>query len=74
MKKHIREMLQDLTGKHHKDFIPPVPQPPTDAPAVDLSAPPEPVLSGDLNNQDLSKNPLDTNPSVGLAGAAEPRA
>jgi len=58
MKKYIREMLQDLTGKHHKDYIPPVPKPPADAPTVDLSAPPEPVLPADLNNQELSKDPL----------------
>jgi hypothetical protein len=59
MKKYIREVLQDLTGKRHKDYVPPVPTAPTDAPTVDLNAPPEPVLPGDLNNQDLSKNSLE---------------
>jgi hypothetical protein len=58
MKKYIREMLQGLTRKsHHKDYVPPIPKTPVDAPSVDLSASPEPALPGDLNNQELSRNP-----------------
>ncbi|HUA85105.1 MAG TPA: hypothetical protein VMB85_14685 [Bryobacteraceae bacterium] len=57
MKKYIREMLDDLRKKHHKDYVPPVPKPPAGAPAIDLSTPPPPSLPRDLENQILSTNP-----------------
>jgi hypothetical protein len=57
MKKYIREMLDDLRKKHHQDYVPPVPKPPTDAPTIDLSTPPPPPLPRDLENQILSTNP-----------------
>jgi hypothetical protein len=41
MKKYIREMLRELTGKNNK-------RPTT----------PEPTMADDLNNQELSKDPL----------------
>ena len=57
MKKYIREMLHDLTRKNNKDYIPPVPETSTEGPSVDLNAPPEAALPGDLDNQKLSKSP-----------------
>jgi hypothetical protein len=51
MRKYIREMLQDLTGRRSaagKSTIPSIPK----APA------PDPAMPGDLNNQELSKDPL----------------
>jgi hypothetical protein len=57
MKKYIREMLKDLTRRKEKDYVPPIPKPSTDAAVVDLNAPPEPALPGDLDNQKLSKHP-----------------
>jgi hypothetical protein len=56
MKKHIREILSDLGQKRSKDFIPPVPNPSTDAVVKDLTPPPEPALPGDLENQELSRD------------------
>jgi hypothetical protein len=55
MKKHIREMIDDLKHpKANKDFVPPVP---TGKESVaDLTPPPAPVVPGDLSNQVLSKN------------------
>jgi hypothetical protein len=48
MKKHIREMIDDLKQpKANKDFIPP---------ASNLTPPPAPVVPDDLSNQVLSKN------------------
>lgn len=57
MKKYIREMLDDLRKKHHKDYVPPVPKPEPKAPTTDLAVPPEPPTPYDLENQILSKNP-----------------
>ncbi|HLH38265.1 MAG TPA: hypothetical protein VKX39_03885 [Bryobacteraceae bacterium] len=56
MKKYIREMLDDLRKKH-KDFVPPIPQAPADAPTVNLDTAPPPPLPRDLENQILSTNP-----------------
>jgi len=56
MKKHIREILDDLGRKRRKDFIPPVPPASTDAATTDLTPPPEPALPNDLENQKLSRN------------------
>jgi hypothetical protein len=58
MRKYVREMLQDLIGKKDKSFIPPIPKSPGDLASIDLNAPAQPPLPGDLNNQELSKNPL----------------
>jgi hypothetical protein len=49
MKKYIREMLNDLRRKR-SDYIPPV---------IKLDAPPAPPLPGDLENQELSNDPLE---------------
>jgi hypothetical protein len=58
MRKYIREMLRELTGKKDKSYIPPIPKASGDASTVDLNAPAQAALPGDLNNQELSKNPL----------------
>ena len=59
MKKYIREMLDDLRGKSTKDYVPPIPKPSTNAPEIDLNAGAEPALPTDLENQDLSDDPLE---------------
>jgi hypothetical protein len=59
MKKHIREMIDDLRKKHDKDYVPPVPNSPTTASTVDLNPPAEPALPSDLENQILSQNSLE---------------
>ena len=46
MKKHIREMLDDLKRRN----------PP---PVVKLDTPPEPAAPGDLENQELSDDPAE---------------
>ena len=56
MKTYIREMLDDLRKKH-KDYVPPVPKPPADAPATSLDVAPQPPLPRDLENQILSTDP-----------------
>lgn len=57
MKKYIRDLIDDLHKKDTRDFAPPVPPVPADAPTVDLDAPPEPVVPEDLENQELSPDP-----------------
>jgi hypothetical protein len=59
MKKYIREMLDDLRNPKSKDFIPPIPKPSTDTPVTDLTPPREPVVPTDLENQELSDDPLE---------------
>lgn len=59
MKKYIREMLDDLRGKKGKDYVPPIPKPSTKAPEVKLDAPAEPAVPTDLENQELSNDPLE---------------
>jgi hypothetical protein len=59
MKKFIREMIDDLQRKHQGDFIPPIPKPSTEGPVADLNASPEPVVPADLENQELSNDPLE---------------
>ena len=57
MKKHIREMIDDLKhSKANKDFIPPEPKGAAKESVADLTPPPAPVVPGDLSNQVLSKN------------------
>ena len=57
MKKHIREMIDDLKRpKANKDFVPPAPKGSKENPMVDLTPPPAPVVPDDLSNQVLSKN------------------
>ena len=58
MKKYIRDMIDDLKGHKSKDYIPPVPQAPTDGQTIDLQQPPELLVPEDLNNQILSDDPL----------------
>lgn len=60
MKKYIREMLDDLHRKKaNKDFIPPVPPAPQDGKTKYLDPPPQPVVPDDLENQDLSGDPVE---------------
>ncbi len=59
MKKFIREMIDDLQGKNKRDFIPPIPKPSTGGSVADLTPPPEPVVPDDLDNQELSGDPLE---------------
>jgi hypothetical protein len=57
MKKHIREMIDDL--KHPKantDFVPSAPTGGAKESVADLTPPPGPVVPGDLSNQVLSEN------------------
>ncbi|HLW76524.1 MAG TPA: hypothetical protein VKS01_06050 [Bryobacteraceae bacterium] len=55
MKKHIREILDDLHRKRkNKDFVPPLPKSPPDAATVDLNPAQTPVVPNDLENQELS--------------------
>jgi hypothetical protein len=57
MKKHIREMIDDLKhSKESKDYVPPLPKGPKEDPVKELTPPPEPAVPDDLNNQILSKN------------------
>jgi hypothetical protein len=50
MKKYIRDMIDDLQRKKDKDFIPTIPPSATT---------PQKALPGDLENQELSKDPLE---------------
>jgi hypothetical protein len=59
MKKYIREMIDDLRRKKPRGFVPPIPKPSTKAAEIDLGKAPAPPLPGDLNNQELSKKPLE---------------
>ncbi len=59
MKKHIREMLDDLRKPKHHDFVPPLPKPSVDTKVTDLTPPAEPALPGDLENQELSHDPAE---------------
>ena len=59
MKKYIREILDDLRRPKDKDFIPPIPKPSVDTPIADLTPPEAPVVPTDLENQELSSNPLE---------------
>lgn len=56
MKKHIREMIEDLKHPKEKDYVPPVPKVGKENPMVDLTPPPEAPVPDDLSNQVLSKN------------------
>ena len=57
MKKHIREMIDDLKRpKANKDFVPPVPKGAAKESVADLTPPPAAPLPDDLSNQVLSKN------------------
>jgi hypothetical protein len=59
MKKYIREMLNDLRRPKSKDFIPPIPKAPAESPMKELTPPPEAPLPTDLENQELSGDPLE---------------
>jgi hypothetical protein len=50
MKQYIRDMIDDLQRKKDKDFVPTIPPP---------STTPETALPDDLENQELSKDPLE---------------
>jgi hypothetical protein len=56
MKKHIREMIEDLKHLKGKDFVPAVPKGGKEDPMVLMTPPPEAAMPGDLSNQVLSKN------------------
>jgi hypothetical protein len=58
MKKFIRAVLDDVrSGK--KDVFPPEPKPAKHAKTIDLGVPPAPVVPTDLDNQELSKDPVE---------------
>jgi len=63
MRKIIRELIDDLRKediretKGKKNFIPPIPAAPTDAPTTHYDVPPPPSVPEDLNNQTLSQDP-----------------
>jgi hypothetical protein len=59
MKTYIREMLDDLRRKNSRDYIPPVPKPSTAGPESTQDASAEPVVPTDLENQELSGDPLE---------------
>jgi hypothetical protein len=59
MKKFIRDMINDLRRKNKRDFIPPVPKASTSGPKTDLNASPLPTVPTDLENQELSNDPLE---------------
>jgi len=59
MKKYIREMLDDLRRPKSNDFVPPIPKPSIDTPVADLTPPEGPVVPDDLENQELSNDPLE---------------
>ncbi len=59
MKKFIREMIDDLQRRKNKDYIPPIPKPSTGGSVDDLTPPPEPAMPDDLDNQQLSDDPLE---------------
>jgi len=56
MKKHIREMIDDLKHAKAKDFVPPAPKGRKEDPMAAMTPPPEAALPDDLSNQVLSKN------------------
>jgi hypothetical protein len=56
MKKHIREMIEDLKTSKAKDFIPAMPKGAKEDPVVELTPPPQAAMPDDLSNQVLSKN------------------
>ncbi|HLH41587.1 MAG TPA: hypothetical protein VKV74_01280 [Bryobacteraceae bacterium] len=59
MKKYIRAILDDLKKKDKKDHIPPIPMAPQDAKVTDYDPKPLPPMPDDLDNQELSKDPLE---------------
>lgn len=59
MKKFIREMIDDLQRKKNKDYVPPIPKSSTGGSVADLTPPPEPAMPDDLDNQELSNDPLE---------------
>jgi hypothetical protein len=59
MKKFIRQMLDDLRNPKGKDFIPDIPKASIDTPITDLTPPEAPVMPDDLENQELSSDPLE---------------
>ena len=59
MKKHIRDMIDDLRRQREKYQTPATPQPSGDGKTVCLDPPPDPALPQDLENQVLSNNPVE---------------
>ena len=59
MRKYIREMIDDIRRKHHKDYVPPIPKASGKETEKDLMPPPVPTTPNDLENQILSKNKLE---------------
>ncbi|MGH9353337.1 MAG: hypothetical protein ACRD2G_14445 [Terriglobia bacterium] len=57
MKKYVREILDDLMKKDSRDFLPSIPQAPTDGKKMDLDPPQQPPLEADLNNEELPGDP-----------------
>lgn len=59
MKKHIREMIDDLKSAKSKDYIPPVPKGAAKESVKDLTPPQEKPVPQDLSNQNLSADPAE---------------
>jgi len=59
MKKHIREMIDDLKSARHKDYIPPVPKGAAKESMQDLTPPPVKTTPDDLSNEELSTDPAE---------------
>jgi hypothetical protein len=59
MKTYIREMINDLRRKGKRDFIPSIPKVSASGPVTDLNASPLPAVPADLQNQELSSDPLE---------------
>jgi hypothetical protein len=56
MKKYIRDIIDDLKNPGTKDFVPEVPESPTDGKTVYLDPPKVAPAPEDLDNQVLSQN------------------
>jgi hypothetical protein len=59
MKKYIRAILDDLKNRDNKDYTPPIPNEPKNAKYLDLDPKQPPAMPDDLDNQELSKDPLE---------------
>ena len=56
MKQYIRDIIDDLKKAGEEDFIPAIPQTPTDGKTVYLDPPPVVPTPEDLDNQNLSSD------------------
>ena len=59
MKKYIRAILNDVKNRDKKDYTPPIPKAPQDAEVTDYDPKQPPAMPYDLDNQELSEDPLE---------------